>query len=154
MTVIVLLFLVGVILIGCEVFLPGGIIGAIGGAMMIAGIVLSYSEFGPTGALFSTVIAIALVTLALFLEFRILPKTRMGRRLFLSGSVQGSTTYSKGEEDMVGQTCLTLTALGPTGFVLLNGKKLEAASRSGFIEKNEEVKITGRDNFRIIVSKI
>lgn len=154
MTVIVILFIVGVVLIGCEVFLPGGIIGAVGAAMMIAGIVLSYSDFGPMGALLSTVVAVALVTMALVFEFKFLPKTRVGQRLFLSGSIQGSTTYSQAEEDVVGQTCLTVTALGPTGFVLLNGKKLEAASRSGFIDKNEEVKVTGKDNFRIIVSKI
>ena len=44
--------------------------------------------------------------------------------------------------------------LGPTGFVMVNGKKLEAFSKSGFIEKNTEVRVTGRDNFRILVSKI
>jgi membrane-bound ClpP family serine protease len=38
--------------------------------------------------------------------------------------------------------------------VRLGGKKLEAASKSGFIEKNEEVKVTGKDNFRITVSKL
>lgn len=154
MTVIVLLFIGGVVLIGSEVFLPGGIIGAIGGAMMIGGIAVSYSDYGALGAFVSTVIAITLVVVALYFEFRILPKTTMGKRLFMSASVQSSTTYSNVADDIIGRTCLTATALAPTGFVLLDGKKLEAASKSGFIEKNEEVKITGKDNFRIIVSKI
>ncbi len=151
---IVLLFLAGVVLIGSEVFLPGGIIGAIGGALMIAGITVSYTEFGAFGAFIATIIAVALVVLALFIEFRILPRTSLGKRLFMSRSIEASTTYSKAGDDVVGQTCRTVTALGPTGFVLLNGIKLEAASKSGFIEKNEEVKVTGKDNFRIIVSKI
>lgn len=154
MTVIILLFLVGVVLIGSEVFLPGGIIGAIGGAMMIGGIVVSYTEFGAFGAFVATIVAITLVVLALFFEFKVLPKTPMGKRLFMSGSIKASTKYSRAGDDVVGQTGRTLTALGPTGFVFLDGKKLEAASRSGFIEKNEEVKVTGKDNFRIIVSKI
>jgi len=154
MMTIVLLFLAGVALIGSEVFLPGGIIGAIGGALMIGGIAVSYTEFGAFGAFIATIVAITLVVLALFFEFKILPKTPMGKQLFMSGSIEDSTTYSKAGDDVVGQTCRTVTALGPTGFVLLNGKKLEAASKSGFIEKNEEVKVTGKDNFRIIVSKI
>ncbi len=154
MTVIVLLFIGGVVLIGSEVFLPGGIIGAIGGAMMIGGIAISYTDYGAFGAFLATVIAIALVVVALFIEFRILPNTAMGKRLFMSASVQSSMTYSSAEDDMIGKTCRTVTALAPTGFVLLDGRKLEAASKSGFIEKNEEVKITAKDNFRIIVSKI
>ena len=154
MMTIVLLFLAGVALIGSEVFLPGGIIGAIGGALMIGGIAVSFTEFGAFGAFIATIVAITLVVLALFFEFKILPKTPMGKQLFMSGSIEDSTTYSKAGDDVVGQTCRTVTALGPTGFVLLNGKKLEAASKSGFIEKNEEVKVTGKDNFRIIVSKI
>ena len=154
MTVIVLLFIVGVVLIGSEVFLPGGIIGAVGGAMMIGGIVVSYTDYGALGAFVSTVIAITLLVIALFFEFRVLPKTAMGKRLFMSGSVQDSTKYSSADDDVIGKICHTVTALSPTGFVLLDGKKLEAASKSGFIEKNEEVKVTGKDNFRIIVSKI
>lgn len=154
MTLIVVLFIAGVLFIAAEVFLPGGIVGSIGGISMIGGIFTSYSEFGIQGALISTVIAIALVGFALFFEFRILPKTPMGQRLFLGKSVHGVAEYSYVEDDVIGQVCETITALGPTGLVLLNGKKLEAASKSGFIEKNEQVKVTGRDNFRIIVSKI
>ena len=147
MTMIVILFLAGILLIAAEVFLPGGIIGMIGGAAMLGGIFSAYSEFGPQGAVISSAIAIALVILALFLEFKILPKTGLGKRLFLEKSVKASAKYSKADDDAVGQICDTVTALGPTGFVMLNGVKLEAASKSGFIEKNERVKITGRDNF-------
>ena len=154
MITIILLFVAGVVLIGSEVFLPGGILGAIGGALMIGGIAVSYTEFGAFGAFIATILAITLVVLALFFEFKILPKTPMGKQLFMSGSIEDSTTYSKAGDDVVGQTGRTVTALGPTGFVLLGGKKLEAASKSGFIEKNEKVKVTGKDNFRITVSKL
>lgn len=154
MTTIVILFMAGIILIAAEVFLPGGIIGLIGGAAMLGGIFTAYSEFGSQGAFISSAIALGLVVLALFFEFKILPKTRLGKGLFLNKTIKGVANYSKANDDTVGQTGETVTALGPTGFVMLNGVKFEAASKSGFIEKNERVKVTGRDNFRIIVSKI
>ena len=72
MITIILLFVAGVVLIGSEVFLPGGILGAIGGALMIGGIAVSYTEFGTFGAFIATILAIALVVLALFFEFKIL----------------------------------------------------------------------------------
>ena len=154
MITIILLFLAGVVLIGSEVFLPGGILGAIGGALMVGGIAVSYTEFGAFIAFIATIVAIASVFLALFFEFKILPRTPMGKQLFMSGTIKDSTTYVKAGDDVVGQIGRTVTALGPTGFVLLGSRKLEAASKSGFIEKNEEVRVTGKDNFRITVSKL
>lgn len=154
MTIIIILFLVGILLIAAEVFLPGGIIGLMGGAAMLGGVVMAHSEYGAQGAFIASAVAILLIILALFIEFKILPKTTMGQRLFLSKSVESSNQYSKGEDDMIGKECQTITALMPTGLVMLDGLRLEAASRSGFIEKNERVKVTARDNFRIIVSKL
>tara|TARA_B100000212_G_scaffold341923_1_gene326636 strand:- start:12770 stop:13234 length:465 start_codon:yes stop_codon:yes gene_type:complete len=154
MITIILLFLAGVVLIGSEVFLPGGILGAIGGALMVGGIAVSYTEFGAFIAFIATIVAIASVFLALFFEFKILPRTPMGKQLFMSGTIKDSTIYVKAGDDVVGQIGRTVTALGPTGFVLLGSRKLEAASKSGFIEKNEEVRVTGKDNFRITVSKL
>ena len=154
MIAIILYFVIGVLFIAAEVFLPGGIVGAIGGLVMLGGVVQSYAEFGAQGAFISAVAAILLLVGALYLEFKLLPNSRFGSRLFLKKSVNASAEYSDAEDELVGQVCTTLTALGPTGVVLVDGKKLEASSKSGFIEKNTQVKVTGRDNFRIIVSKL
>ncbi len=154
MTTIVILFLIGIILIGFEVILPGGIIGAIGGISIVAGIAVSYTEYGMNGAFIAGAAAVALVAISLYIEFKILPNTKLGKRFFLRDSVEGSVKYSRADDEVIGQVCETATALGPTGFVIVNGTRVEAASKSGFIDKNEQVKITGRDNFRIIVSKI
>ena len=121
---------------------------------MLGGIYTAYTEYGSQGAAISGAIAFVLIVLALYFEFKILPKTGLGQRLFLKATISDSAKYSKADDDAVGQICETVTALGPTGFVMLNGMKIEAASKSGFIDKNERVKVTGRDNFRIIVSKI
>ncbi len=154
MTTIVIFFVVGVLFIAAEVFLPGGIVGAIGGLVIIGGVVQAYSEFGAQGAFMAAIVAVLRLVAALYVEFKVLPNTRMGSRLFLKESVKAKTGYSQSADEIVGQICTTVTALGPTGFVMVKGKKLEAFSKSGFIEKNTEVRVTGRDNFRILVAKI
>ena len=154
MTLIVILFVAGVLLIAAEVILPGGIIGLAGGGALVAGIIVAYNEYGASGAFIAAAVAVVLVVGALIIEFKILPNTPMGQRLFLKNSVESTSTYSKGDDSMIGAEGETITALGPTGFVRIDGRKLEAASRSGFIDKHERIKVTGRDNFRIIVSKI
>ncbi len=154
MSLIVGLFIVGVCLLAIEVFVPGGIIGTLGGIALVAGIVKAYFEYGSEGLIISILAALALMVCMLFFEIKILPKTPIGQRLFLKKSITGISQPEVADDASIGQTCQTVTALAPTGIVLYQGKKVEAASRSGFIEKNESVKIVGKETFRLIVSKI
>ena len=154
MDVIVTLFIVGVILIAVEVFVPGGIIGVIGVTALVGGIIVAYFEYGSGGALMAGLAAGGLVMIALVIEFAVLPKTPLGKRLFLRKKIKGATEYSHAGNLETGVEGKAATALAPTGLVLIAGKKYEAASRSGFIEKNETVKVVEKDNFRLIVSKL
>ena len=119
MTTILIFFAVGVLFIAAEVFLPGGIVGVIGGLVIIGGVVQAYSEFGAQGAFIAAIVAILLLVAALYLEFKVLPNTRIGSRLFLNESVNARTGYSQAADEIVGQICTTVTALGPTGFVMV-----------------------------------
>ena len=62
MTTIVIFFVVGVLFIAAEVFLPGGIVGAIGGLVIIGGVVQAYSEFGAQGAFIAAIVAVLLLS--------------------------------------------------------------------------------------------
>tara|TARA_B110000037_G_scaffold192217_1_gene226290 strand:- start:703 stop:1167 length:465 start_codon:yes stop_codon:yes gene_type:complete len=154
MSLIIGLFLVGVLLLAFEVFLPGGVIGTLGGISIIAGIVMSYRGYGSEGLVASIFVALALVVLMLIVEIKILPKTSLGKRFFLQRRIEGTSQPEVTTEDAVGQICQTITALSPTGYILYDGKRVEASSKTGFIEKNESVKIVGKETFRLLVSKI
>lgn len=154
MSIIIGLFLVGICLLAIEVFVPGGIIGSLGGIAIVSGIVKSYFEYGQEGLILSIFAAIVLVVAMLIFEIKVLPKTRLGQRLFLRRSIQGASQPEVAGDDALGETCQTATALAPTGFVIYQGKKVEAASKSGFIEKNESVKIVGKETFRLLVTRI
>lgn len=154
MSLIVTLFAVGIILIVFEVVVPGGILGIIGSLCVVAGIVVSYMDYGTEGALFAGAVAAVVAAVMLYFEFKVLPKTTIGQRLFLRKRIEGRSHKALGGEDIVGKIAKTVTPLAPTGTVLFQGTRIEAASKSGYIDKGEEVKITGKDTFRIIVSKI
>lgn len=151
MTVIAVLFLAGALLIAAEVFLPGGILGIIGGLLFIAGVVVGFSTYGATGGMLTLLVAVVVVVIMLYLEFVILPKTPWGQRLFLKTAVTGTAAPDR-ERDYVGSTGVTLTAMGPTGYVEIDGKRLEAFSKSGFLEADVPIKVVGTDNFRLIIT--
>lgn len=153
MTLIVLLFLVGVVFIAVEVIIPGGILGAIGGLLMFAGCAVAFSEFGTWGGLLSLSAALLLGGLALFFEFRILPKTAIGKRAFLTNEVTGvSAALGKEALDLVGHPAEALTMLSPSGYVRVDGQRYEAFCQSGQVPAGAMLDIVGADNFRLIVS--
>ena len=154
MSTLVILFIVGAMLLAAEVFVPGGILGIIAGVALLAGVILAFVEHGSGGGWLAVAAAIGLVVFTLWIEFVILPKTRIGRRLFLEAEIKAASQPELAERDeVVGQPGVANTTLAPSGYVTVAGKRYEAYSRSGLIAKGESLEVVGLDNFRLIVQK-
>lgn len=154
MNAIVLLFLLGVLLLAGEVFVPGAILGVIGGAAMVVGCVLSFQQFGPMGGLIATAVAVALLGATLYIELVWLPRSRFGKRLVVQGASDATSQPPLAQLDAVlGKTAEAVTTLAPSGYVLVEGRRYEAFCQSGHVAKGATLRVTGLDNFRLIVTK-
>lgn len=153
MTPIVLLFALGLILLGAEVFVPGGILGIFGGLALLGGCVLAFIGFGAAGGLLAIATAAVLSGLLLYVEFRILPRTAVGQRLFLRSSVTGQSPAAPATPDLVGRTAEAETVLAPSGYVRVEGRRYEAFSQSGYVPAGALLRVVGSDNFRLIVTQ-
>ena len=153
MSLIILLFAIGLILLAAEVIVPGGILGGIAALMMLGGCAVAYSRFGPSGGALALVTALLLIALTLFLEFRVLPKTRIGRRAFLDSEIS-ATSAALGPEaqQLIGAQAEAITLLSPSGYIRVNGKRYEGFSQSGQISPGATLQVVGADNFRLIVT--
>lgn len=153
MTLIILLFAVGLLFIGVEVIIPGGILGVVGGLLMFGGCVAAFLKFGTFGGTIAIGCAVIVTVIALILEFRVLPRTRMGKRAFLTAEISGvSSALGTGARDLIGKTAQAITVLSPSGYVLIDGQRYEAFSQSGQIPVGTGLEVTGADNFRLIVT--
>ena len=154
MTVIILLFSLGIVLLAVEVIIPGGILGAIGGLMMFGGCVLSFMEYGTGGGMLAVIVALALAVLAFYIEFRVLPKTAVGKRAFLTQEVTGvSAAFGEDARELIGKSAEALTMLSPSGYIRIDGKRYEAFCQSGQVPAGTPLEVIGADNFRLIVSQ-
>lgn len=152
MNTIVLLFIIGLVLLGFEVFIPGAVLGIFGGLALAGGCVMAFMQHGPDGGLVAVAAAAALVGLLLYFEFRVLPRTAMGRRLFLHSAVTGKSP-EVAAPDVVGQPARAVTVLAPSGYVVVNGRRYEAYSQSGYVPAGAALRVVALDNFRLIVTQ-
>ena len=150
---VILLVAVGITLIALEIIVPGGILGSIGGVCILASCVVSFNVFGSSGGLISTSIILTLTGITLWLVFKVLSKTALGRRAFLTKSVDGvSSSYGDEAKELIGKSGTSKTTLAPSGYIIIDGKRYEAFCQSGLIEADTAVQVVGADSFRLIVS--
>jgi membrane-bound ClpP family serine protease len=151
-TLIIFLFALGIFLFAVEVLVPGGILGIAGGVLLLAGCILSFVRYGSTGGLLAVVASILVGALVFFIEFKILPKTRIGKRFFLSREITATATALQNDaRDLVGKAALSATVLSPSGYVEIGGKRYEAVSQSGLISQGAELIVVDANAFQLTV---
>ena len=153
MTLIILLFSIGILFIAVEVIIPGAILGSIGALLMFGGCIIAFINYGTLGGIVAVLTALAVAGLALFIEFHYLPKTRFGKRAFLTKEITAvSVAISSEARELIGKSAEAITMLSPSGYVLVEGHRYEAFCQSGQAPAGSALEIIGADSFRLIVT--
>ena len=150
---VLLLFLAGLVLLFCELFIPGGVLG-IAGIISIGGsIFIAFRDY-PDAAM--AVVAGELLALAVgvVVGLRIFPHTPIARRLTLTRKFdadKGFTSASAELDAYAGKEGVAVTVLRPAGIALIDGKRVNVVTDGEFIEKNAPVKVVEVEGGRIVV---
>lgn len=152
MTLVLILFIAGVLLLAADIFVSSFIMAGVGAVAMIGGCYVAYQDFGALAAAGAAVCALVLLASTVYFELFVLPKTRLGRGLVVEGT-SGTKGQPLVDSDVIGKQGTADTTLAPSGYVVIGGRRFEAFSRSGHVAKGEALQVIGVDNFRLIVSK-
>ena len=153
MTAIIFLFAIGAILLALEVIVPGAILGIIGGVAILAGVVLAFDQYGFEGGGLAAVAAVILTGVTLYLEFVLLPRSRLAKTFSMTATVSGTSQPALADRTVIGKTVVAVTPLAPSGVVELDGRRYEAFARTGHVPVGTRLDIIDLDNFRLVVSK-
>jgi membrane-bound serine protease (ClpP class) len=150
-----LLFVVGIILIAIELFMPGfGVFGIFGAVSVIGSLAMASVDI--ISGLKSIGIA-ALVTVAVLLILgRSLSRRGFWSKLVLQEGVSTDEgkAYSQKKSELLGQTGVTVTQLRPAGMIKLDDRRYDVVSRGEFIENNRNVKVIDVEGTRIVVREV
>jgi len=144
------LVLSGFVLIGIEIFLPGGLLGIIGALIWLTAAAVGYFQFNAPWNTLSAIGLLFLLILTFILWMRFFPKSRMGRGLTLSDKLNHSQSHPEPNIN-IGATGESLTNLRPAGIALIEGKRIDVMADADWIEAGKSVHVVAIQNATITV---
>ncbi|PKM89724.1 MAG: hypothetical protein CVU87_04570 [Firmicutes bacterium HGW-Firmicutes-12] len=153
----ILLFLLGLIMLGVEAIVPGFGVPGIGGIVcMLVSIILAAPSW-ETGII-SLIFAIVGTIVLVLLSFKVLRKRKLWDRLILSTKYNKEDGYIPQINDLshyIGSLGTAYTTLRPSGTVVLeDGTRLDVVTGGEYITKGEKIKIVAVEGIRVIVRAV
>jgi membrane-bound serine protease (ClpP class) len=154
--IVLLLFLAGLALLFCELFIPGGILGIFGLLSIGGSIFLAFRDYSDMAW---AVLAGELLILGVgvVVALRVFPHTPIARKLTLRREFdanEGFTSASSGLEDLAGKEGVAITTLRPAGIALIDGRRMNVVTDGEFIEKDSPLTVVEVEGSRIVVRPV
>lgn len=139
MILIIGLILLGIILLILEILvLPGLVAGIIGGLMILASVIWMYQDYGTTAGHITAVSSFLATVLAIWWSLKSKAWTRFGLKDQLEGKVNEVSILGINE----GDEGRTISALRPSGTVLIGDKRIEGQTSGEFLDVGTKVVVT------------
>lgn len=143
---VILLFVIGIVVLIAEIFLPSfGILTVAGLAFLLTAIYKAYGVSAAWGHGSVITTMVVLPTLAI-VAVRTFHRTPWGKRMAPANPIARSEEFAPQHEELkryVGRAGKTLTSLRPVGTCLVDGDRVNSVAESGLIEANIEVEVVG-----------
>ena len=149
----VTLLLAGFILIGTEIFIPGGILGILGGAAWISAAVVGWRSFPEPWNLLSACALLIVGILTFIIWIRYFPRSRVGRSLSLTDSTATYKAHSNDAGLEIGTVGEAVSTLRPSGIARFDGQRVDVVADGEWIEAGQPVKIASIEGGHISVVK-
>lgn len=146
-----LLLFIGLLLILCEFYLPGAVMGILGGIFVLASII-HFASHSTSLLAISAFVFGAAVSVGLLIRFALwrIVKSKDDNSIYSDDNQEGyqASSYDK---SAIGKTGVVVADLKPGGFIEIEGKQQSAISQSGYVVKGEEVLVVGGQEQSLIV---
>ncbi|WP_425589800.1 NfeD family protein [Fictibacillus fluitans] len=148
------LFVLGLVFLFLEIFVPGGIIGLLGVIAVIAGLVMAAGSV--TTVAISIGIAVVVTVIGSFIFLKYFGYRGPLRKLILFDSTSTEKGYVSNDQraDLTGRIAESITPLRPSGTAELDGEYLDVVTEGSFIQKGKKLKIVKVQGSRIVVREV
>jgi len=148
--VIVSLIFLGILLLMLEFFVVTGTVvpGIIGIALMLAGVYLSYNNFGTEVGHFTLLATLIFI----FITIYKLLKSNTWKKVTLNSSIE-SKVNEISNTFQIGDKGIAISRLAPMGKVMIKNIMVEAKAENEFINPKEEILVIDIESSKVIVTR-
>lgn len=151
----ILLFVIGFALLIAELFIPGGIVGIIGGALVIISLLFAGANFVHMAYSILIAMFIALIGMVIIMKF-------FGKKLHVFNKLvlKDATTTEEGyvsnvnRIELIGKTGIAITPLRPAGVISVDNERIDAVSEGSYIDAKKKIEVVKVEGSRIVVREI
>lgn len=151
-------FLLGIVLLVLEAFLPGfGVSGATGLVMEIIALVLCWIHYGPLATLGVLLAVLSVLAIAISLSLRSITSGKLGKSRIILHETENNEAGYRSAEDMqvfLNREGVTTTVLRPTGMADFDGVRLNVVSEAAFIPAGVAIRVIQIEGSRVVVRQI
>jgi len=140
-TLFFIFVIAGMLLMGAELFVPGGILGVIGAGCLLVAVMLGFVAFGFHNGVLTAVSIFVFLAVSLAFWMKVIPKTRIGKSLTLEESTAGYSSFSHSSKDMVGKEGEAISVLAPSGIARVDGRRVDVMAESSLIPEGARVRV-------------
>jgi membrane-bound serine protease (ClpP class) len=150
----VFLYVACAALLVAEVFIPSfGLLSLCSLACLVGGVTIFFRH-SPLAGSIGVVVAVVMVPSLLVMAYRILPKTRFGKRVILSppGRATGNAIADTLElQQLIGRAGRVLTTMRPVGMCEFDGRRIECVAERGYVLKDNKVRVIRVEGTQVTV---
>ncbi|UPW81998.1 nodulation protein NfeD [Lysinibacillus sp. Ag94] len=147
-----LLFIVGLALIIAEFFVPGGIVGILGGVLILLSLILAGANMMQMIIAIFIALVVAIIGMVILMKF-------FGKKLHVLNKLvlMDATTTEEGyvsnvnRTELLGKVGKVITPLRPAGTMLFGSERIDVVSEGGYVDVEKHVEVIKVEGSRIVV---
>ena len=152
---IIICVLAGVILLIVEAFMPGfGLPGISGIILLLAGVAMTWYEYGAMVGLGTTVAVLALVGVAISVSLKSASSGRLSKSDLILNDTETPPSENADMQLLVGKEGVVKNTLRPVGTAEFDCGKLHVTSDGEYVSEGQKVRIVRVEGTQIFVNKI
>lgn len=148
-----ILLLIGLFLIGAEIYLPGGVVGFLGVLALLSAAITGGSKFSSPYDVLSVVLIVVLSGVCIYLWIRFFPRSTMGKKLTLDADGRQFKAAAD-SPTLLHQEGEALSPLRPAGLALLGGQRVDVVAESSWIPAGARIRVIEVAGNRVVVRHV
>lgn len=150
-----LIFIAGLALVIAEFFVPGGIVGILGGVLIILSLLFAGANVSQMIWAIFIALMVAIIGMVILMKF-FGKKMHVFNKLVLKDATTTEDGYVSNVNriDLLGKVGKTITPLRPAGTMQLGGERIDIVSEGSYIDAGKAVEIIKVEGSRIVVREL